>query len=98
MRKIAKVDANQKAIVTELRKQGYSVAITSQLGSGFPDIVVGHKGINFMFELKDGSKPPSQKKLTEDELAFSATWNGQYKVVETTEEIIKSICQFCKLK
>ena len=34
MRRAARVDVNQKQITKELRAQGYSVAITSQLGKG----------------------------------------------------------------
>lgn len=81
MRRAAKVDANQAEIVKALRDAGYSVAITSQLGGGFPDLVVGivrkdgHLS-NVLLEVKDGSKPPSQQKLTDDELAFSDNWHG----------------------
>ena len=95
MRKVAKADANQKEIVTGLRKLGFSVAVTSQLGSGFPDIVVGKNGRNYLFEIKDGAKPPSQKKLTEDELKFQSTWSGQYDVVESINDITR-ICQSFK--
>ena len=60
-----KVDNNQREIVKKLRKiPGVTVSITSALGDGFPDIVVGYKGVNHLIEIKDGSKPPSRRKLT----------------------------------
>ena len=62
MRRAAKVDDNQKEIVSALRKLGASVLITSQLKNCF-DILVGYKGINYIIEIKDGKKPPSQRML-----------------------------------
>ena len=50
MRLRAKTDVNQKAVVEQLRAIGATVAITSQLGKGFPDIVVGYGGDNYLFE------------------------------------------------
>lgn len=40
MRRKGKVDGNQTKVVEALRKAGLSVAITSSLGNGFPDLVV----------------------------------------------------------
>ena len=92
MRKIARVDANQKDIVKKLREiPGVSVAITSQLGNGFPDIVVGCRKRNYMIELKDGSKPPSQQKLTPDEIDFHTEWCGNIAVCRNLEEVLKTI-------
>lgn len=87
-----RVDENQKEIVTALRGLGYSVAITSSLGNGFPDIVVGNKmRNNWLFEIKDEKKSASQKRLTEDEVKFKSTWKGQYNVVETLDQILDII-------
>ena len=44
MRRAAKVDANQPATVKALRDAGMTVAVTSSLGKGFPDLVVGFRG------------------------------------------------------
>jgi hypothetical protein len=81
MRKISKVDINQPEVVQKLREGGATVAITSNIGNGFVDTVVGYKGFNFLFEIKDGSKPPSKRKLTEDEQKFFATWKGQKDII-----------------
>lgn len=86
MRKRGRVDSNQKQLVKELRGIGCSVAITSNLGSGFPDIVVGYRGVNYLLEIKDPNKPPSQRKLTQDEIEFQDKWKGQYSVIHTLEE------------
>jgi Holliday junction resolvase len=88
-RRAARIDANQNEIVTMLRKMGYSVAITSDCGKGFPDIVVGRSGRNYLFEIKDGSKPPSAQKLTEAEQQFADAWKGQYNVISCLDDAIK---------
>ena len=85
MRRAARVDVNQNAIVKELRNLGYSVAITSQLGSGFPDIVVGKGGVNLLVELKATVKD----KLTTHEKDFQDKWQGQYLVAYCVGDIVR---------
>ena len=88
MRKKARVDANQKEIVQELRKRGISVLHTHQLGKGAPDIIVGYMNLNYLIELKDGNKSKSQQRLTKDELDFSLKWRGSYAVCNSLEQIL----------
>ncbi len=88
MRRAHRTDANQQEIVRALRQIGASVAVTSAVGDGFVDLVVGYRGKNILLELKDGSKPPSAQKLTTDEQAFFATWRGFAVVVRSVEEAI----------
>jgi Holliday junction resolvase len=91
MRRAAKVDANQRQVVDDLRKLGFSVAITSSLGQGFPDLVLGKAKKNYLVELKDGSKVPSARKLTPDEVKFIDAWRGKVIVAGSTEEILNQI-------
>lgn len=91
MRRIARIDDNQNEIVKALRAVGASVAITSAVGQGFPDIVVGFRGYNYLIEIKDGSKPPSKRRLTVDEKDFHAAWNGNVKVANDVDEALKII-------
>ena len=86
-----RTDSNQTEIVTALRKLGCSVAITSHVGKGFPDIVVGWKGRNFLFEIKDGSQVPSRRKLTPDEQKFHEFWFGDIKVVESVDDALRFV-------
>lgn len=88
MRRAAKVDHNQAEVVAALRKIGASVQPIHQIGKGVPDILCGMAGINVIFEIKDGSKPPSARKLTPDEAQWHAEWRGQVHVVESPEEAI----------
>ena len=91
MRYRPRTDANQPDIVKGLRDAGYTVWITSALGTGV-DIVAGRGGKNWMLEIKDPNKVPSQRKLTDDERAFHAAWCGQIAIVETLEQALEA-CQ-----
>lgn len=91
MRRAAKVDINQKEIVKAIRKVGYSVSHTHQIGQGFPDIIVGARGLNYLFEIKNGEKSPSKRALTDDEKLFHETWKGQINIVTTFEEILRIV-------
>lgn len=81
-----RVDPNQPAIVAALRRAGCSVAVTSQLGNGFPDLVVGRLGRNYLLELKGPGG-----KLTAQEREFSAAWDGQYDVARSTLEALRIV-------
>ena len=91
MRSRGRVDSNQAALVKELRQMGLSVAVTSSLGHGFPDIVVGWQGRTFCFEVKNPDKPPSARALTKDEQEFRDTWKGHLAVVMTLDDCLKAI-------
>jgi Holliday junction resolvase len=82
-----KIDRNQNVIVIALRNYGYSVKSTAGIGKGFPDIIVGSHGRNYLFEIKASKK----EKLTLDEKVFKISWRGQYKVITTAQEIIEII-------
>lgn len=51
----ARVDINQPEIVGRLRKLGYAVHHVHEI-KNFVDIVVGHKGVNYLFEIKTDIK------------------------------------------
>jgi hypothetical protein len=91
MRRAARIDANQNEVVQVLRDVGASVAITSMVGKGFPDIVVGFRGRNYLIEIKDGSKPPSKRKLTSDEREWHDTWRGTVYVANNSDEALEII-------
>lgn len=82
-----RIDNNQNEIVKGLRKCGYSVAITSMIGKGFPDIVVGAKNKNYLFEIKKTTKD----KLTEHEEKFAMFWGGQVNIVYCLDDCLEII-------
>ncbi len=86
-----RIDANQKEIVATFRKLGCSVFVTSEIGKGFPDIVLGFRGDNYLIEIKDGKKPLSQQKLTEQEQEFHREWDGNLCIIRSIEDAISFI-------
>lgn len=76
MRRAAKVDANQPAIVQALRNAGASVQSLAAIGDGCPDLLVGYASKTALLEIKDGSKVPSARGLTPDQLDWHANWHG----------------------
>ena len=92
MRK-ARVDNNQKEIVKELRKVGAVVKHTHTIKNLF-DILVYYKGKTYSVEIKDGTKPPSARKLTEGELVCKKDLESvgvKYWVIESIEEALNML-------
>lgn len=81
MRRAAKIDRNQPEIVTALRRIGADVFSLAAVGCGIPDLLVGFRGATFLLEIKDGSKPPSARQLTDDQVEWHAAWRGGRCVV-----------------
>jgi Holliday junction resolvase len=88
MRLKARTDANQREIVEALRAIGCSVLVLSAVGKGCPDILVGYAGKNFLLEIKDGAKKPSDRRLTPDEERLHPEWCGQVAIVESVDRAI----------
>lgn len=91
MRRAAAVDANQSEIVGALRGVGASVELLHAVGQGCPDIAVGFRGRNWFIEIKDGSKPPSARKLTEAQVKWHGEWRGQVDVAHTVDHALQII-------
>lgn len=87
MRRAARVDDNQKEIVTYARKIGMSVQHLHTVGNGCPDLILGYLGFNFLVEVKDGAKPPSKQKLTIDEVEWHKVWLGDVSIVKSTDDV-----------
>lgn len=83
-----RVDENQRQIVGVLRSIGASVQVLSDVGKGFPDLVVGFRGVNYLVEVKNGKRPKSGQKLTPKEQVFFDNWNGQVCIVTCSDEAI----------
>lgn len=92
MRIAARRDANHAAIVKALRKVGCTVLDLGAVGNGCPDLLVGFAGILTLLEVKDGSKPPSARRLTDDQKLFHVVWaETRIAVVTTPEEAIRAV-------
>ena len=87
----ARVDDNQKAIAEGLRAAGASVQFLHAVGKGCPDLLVGFKNKNFLFEVKNlaalrGKAQAGQ--LTAHEKIWHSAWRGQVAVVTTLQQAL----------
>ncbi len=89
-RRAARTDTNQTDIVKELRRLGYSVQ------PEMDDILVGHNGKTYWFELKSDSalnKNGTYKAgaIKPGQIALRKTWKGHYDIVHSIEQILEVI-------
>jgi len=94
MRRAAAVDANQPSVVDTLRRAGCVVECLHSVGGGVPDLLVGRRGVVYLLEVKDGSKPPSKQALTDDQKAWHAMWAAfgvRVQVVRSDVEALRAV-------
>lgn len=66
------VDGFQADLVRDLQRMGITVAVTSDVGGGFPDMVLGKFGVTDLAENKVGNAP-----YTPAQIKFHAEWKGR---------------------
>lgn len=88
----AKVDRNQVEIVKALRAVGATVQHMHQVGQGCPDLLVGYRRQTYLLEVKDGKRPPSERKLTPDQTNWHRVWSGlPVCIVNNVDEALRAI-------
>ena len=86
MRRAARTDKNQRAIVAALRNAGCSVLSLAAIGQGCPDLLVGHRRTNTLLEIKTAKGAANEKQR-----AWAQAWDGQCSIVRTPEEAILAV-------
>ena len=90
LRRAAKIDANQHEIVAALRLAG-----GLWVPQGWPiDGWAGRGGVWCPIEIKDGRKPPSAQKLTDDQVEFMRNCQAYrlpFAVVKSPEDILAAL-------
>jgi hypothetical protein len=90
MRRAARVDANQEAVMRGLRDCGWKVISTAQLGGGFPDLVAcDPDGVVWLLEVKKPCAYP-EAELTPMQTQFNRFWSrcNTLRVVTTAQQVI----------
>jgi len=72
-----RVDLDQKQVIAQLERMGFSVLNLSAVGSGCPDLLVGKNGQNFLLEIKS-----KKGTLTPAQVDFHKNWQGHCEVVK----------------
>lgn len=88
MRRAARIDENQPAIVQALRDVGASVQPLHAVGKGCPDLLVGWRGTNYLVEIKNPAKPRADRQLTSDQVEWKYRWCGTVHLVESIEQAL----------
>ena len=92
MRRAAKIDDNQTAVVETLRRVGAKVQSLGAVGKGCPDLLVMYGFRLWLLEVKDGAKPPSARALTPDQVQWHSDWAGApLSVVTSPTEALQAI-------
>ncbi len=89
MRRDSKIDANQREIVAVARGCGALVYHTHMVGQGFPDLVIGYRGIVLLVEVKN----PAGWKLTGPEQVFHEEWGEMVHIVEEADDMVELLNQ-----
>lgn len=83
----ARVDANAARVAGVFRDLGCSVEVLDPRGpGGLPDLLVGTLGQNHLVEVKDGSRKPSERRLSGVQIAWHERWRGERPVVVLSEQ------------
>jgi hypothetical protein len=84
MRRAAKVDANQSAVIAALKAACVSVEVV-----GKPvDLLLCCRGVTSLMEVKN---PDGKDQLTKDQVEFIARWPGQVHIARTPEEAVRMV-------
>ena len=87
MKRAARTDANHQEISVAFERIGWSVLDIHQIPNS-ADILVGKWLHCIVIEIKDGSKPPSKRKLTPGEIGFRDRWKGDYRIVTCLQDVL----------
>ena len=84
MRRAAKVDSNQQAIVDALRRVGVQVEVI-----GKPlDLLICCRGETALLEVKN---PDGGDRLTRDQVEFIARWPGKIHIARSVDEALRLV-------
>jgi hypothetical protein len=87
MRRAARRDNGEQDIIEAMRAEGAFVKAINDKGTF--DLLCWYNGRTLLLEIKDGSKPPSARRLTPAELKFHDEWPGDnLYIVNSVKEAI----------
>jgi hypothetical protein len=84
MRRAAKIDDNQPAIVKALKDVGVSVEYIKKP----VDLLICHLGETALMEVKNRD---GKNQLSKDQVEFIARWPGKIHIVHTPEEAVRAV-------
>lgn len=94
MRRAARVDANQAAVVKALEAIGCTVQDISKVGQSVPDLLIGVAGINVLMEVKNAERKGGKENsfgTLKKQSEWRRRWKGAVYVVTTPEEAVADV-------
>ncbi len=88
-RRAARTDSNHLSIVEALRKCGCAVFSLAAIGKGVPDLCISKSGHCCLAEIKDGTRSPSKRKLTPDQVRFMAEWKSPVMILSSVDDAVR---------
>ncbi len=85
------VDKNQAALVVVFEQLGCSVLNCVRVGSGFPDLIIGYRGHDYLVEVKNPTNAYGKRGLNGNQKRWSDTWPSPVFVVRTEDDVIKLV-------
>lgn len=85
MRRIAKKDDNHNEITEPLKRFGFSILDTYQIGDDCPDFVCARAGVTAVVEVKS-----KRGKLTYGQEKFRTLWNGLHIVARHYTDVLNA--------
>jgi Holliday junction resolvase len=86
--KAKRVDSNQVEITNALRSAGWKVTVVSDCSKLGYDLVAIKEGKLRLIEIKDGSKPPSARALTKNEVDAKENYPDHWVCVNSVDEAL----------
>jgi endogenous inhibitor of DNA gyrase (YacG/DUF329 family) len=88
----AKKDANHDDVVSALKGVGACVIDMSNVGRGFPDLIVGFDGLTILVEVKNPKTSYGRKGLNKNQVKWKEMWSGgAYCVVDSPDAALRAI-------
>ena len=88
----AKKDANHQEVVDAMRALGASVIDTSHMGGGFPDLIVGYRGVTLLMEIKNLKTAYGRRGLNRTQVKWKEAWiGGPYNVVTDADGALRAL-------
>lgn len=88
MRRAARIDENQPAIVEALRKVGAEVTPLHMVGKGVSDLLVSFRQQWWIMEIKNPAKPKADQQLKPDQKVWIGKQRAPVFIVYTPAEAI----------
>lgn len=90
MRRKFRKDSNQQSIVNALKKIGASVVDASNIGGGFPDLIIGYHKKTYLIEIKNKDNWYGKRGGSTSQKTFRTDWKGdQIYTFTDVEQIIE---------